>query len=325
MHEGSVVEAGAAQVVLRHPQHPYTQRLVAAAPSLRDVTSAARARSRVKLAAAARAARDAAQDVIVVSELTKVYRPSRGAPWRKVDVHAVDDVSFRLRRATTLAIAGESGSGKSTLARMVLGLLQPSSGTVVFDGQDVSDTASMSRGETLAFRRRIQPVFQNPYGSLDPMYSVLHTIEEPLRIHGIGDRRQRRQAVRELADQVALPSSLLSRRPRELSGGQRQRVAIARALALRPEVLVCDEAVSALDVVVQAQILDLLAELQAALGLTYLFISHDLAVIGQIADEVMVMRAGRVVERGATKAVFTRPSHDYTRQLLAAIPGAGAG
>ena len=325
MHEGSVVEAGAAQVVLRHPQHPYTQRLVAAAPSLRDVTSAARTRSRVKLAAAVRAARDAAQDVIVVSELTKVYRPSRGAPWRKVDVHAVDDVSFRLRRATTLAIAGESGSGKSTLARMVLGLLQPSSGTVVFDGQDVSDTASMSRGETLAFRRRIQPVFQNPYGSLDPMYSVLHTIEEPLRIHGIGDRRQRRQAVRELADQVALPSSLLSRRPRELSGGQRQRVAIARALALRPEVLVCDEAVSALDVVVQAQILDLLAELQAALGLTYLFISHDLAVIGQIADEVMVMRAGRVVERGATKAVFTRPSHDYTRQLLAAIPGAGAG
>jgi peptide/nickel transport system ATP-binding protein len=325
MHEGSVVETGAAQSVLRNPQHPYTRRLVAAAPSLRNVTTAARTRRQVKRAAATRAGRDAAQDVIVASELTKVYRASRGVPWRKVDLHAVDNVSFRLRRATTLAIAGESGSGKSTLARMVLGLLQPSSGTVIFDGQDVSDTASMSRGETLAFRRRIQPVFQNPYGSLDPMYSVLHTIEEPLRIHRIGDRRQRQQAVRELADQVALPSSLLSRRPRELSGGQRQRVAIARALALRPEVLVCDEAVSALDVVVQAQILDLLAELQAELGLTYLFISHDLAVIRQIADEVMVMHAGRIVERGATKALFTRPSHDYTRQLLAAIPGAGAG
>ena len=325
MHQGGIVETGAAQVVLRDPQHPYTQRLVAAAPSLRNATTAARTRRRVTRAAAGRAARDTAQDVIVASDLTKVYRSSRGAPWRTVDVRAVDTVSFRLRRATTLAIAGESGSGKSTLARMVLGLLEPSSGTVVFDGQDVSDPTSMTRGETLAFRRRIQPVFQNPYGSLDPMYSVLHIIEEPLRIHRIGDRRDRRQAVRELADQVALPSSLLSRRPRELSGGQRQRVAIARALALRPEVLVCDEAVSALDVVVQAQILDLLAELQAELGLTYLFISHDLAVIRQIADEVMVMRAGQVVERGATKAVFTRPSHEYTRQLLAAIPGTGAG
>ena len=209
-------------------------------------------------------------------------------------------MSFRLRRATTLAIAGESGSGKSTLAMIVLGLLQPSSGTVVFDGLDVSDTASLSRAQTLAFRRRVQPVFQNPYGSLDPMYSVFHTIAEPLRIHRIGDRRQRQQMVRDLAEQVALPSSLLIRRPRELSGGQRQRVAIARALALRPEVLVCDEAVSALDVVVQAQILELLAELQAALGLTYLFISHDLAVIRQIADDVMVMRAGRGVEHAAT-------------------------
>ena len=325
MHRGMVVETGAAQLILQDPQHPYTQRLVAAAPSLRDSSTAARSRRRVAHIAAEHAGPDLSEDVVVASGLTKVYRPSRGAPWRRVEVRAVDDVSFRLRRATTLAIAGESGSGKSTLAHMVLGLLQPSSGTVVFDGLDVSDTASLNRSETLAFRRRVQPVFQNPYGSLDPMYSVFHTIEEPLRIHRIGDRRQRQHAVRELAEQVALPSSLLNRRPRELSGGQRQRVAIARALALRPEVLVCDEAVSALDVVVQAQILDLLAELQAALGLTYLFISHDLAVIQQIADEVMVMRAGRVVERAATNDVFTRPRHDYTRQLLAAIPWARAG
>jgi peptide/nickel transport system ATP-binding protein len=318
MHDGVVVEAGAAQEILQDPKQPYTQRLVAAAPSLRG-TSAAATRQRVVDEAAEHAGESgaAARDIVVASQLTKVYRLSRGAPWRKMELRAVDGVSFRLRRATTLAIAGESGSGKSTLARMVLGLLQPSSGTVVFDGQDVG---ALHRGERLAFRRRVQPVFQNPYSSLDPMYSVFHTIEEPLRIHRIGDRHRRRKAVRELAEQVALPSSMLSRRPRELSGGQRQRVAIARALALRPEVLVCDEAVSALDVVVQAQILDLLAELQAALGLTYLFISHDLAVMRQIADEVMVMRAGRVVEHAPTEEVFTRPRDDYTRQLLEAIP-----
>jgi peptide/nickel transport system ATP-binding protein len=318
MRHGSVVEAGAAQTILQNPQHPYTQRLVAAAPSLHATTRAVRPQVTQVVA------EHAPQDVIIASALTKIYRSSRarGAPWRKAEVHAVDNVSFRLRRATTLAIAGESGSGKSTLARMVLGLLKPSSGTVLFDGIEVSDAGSLNRSQTMAFRRRVQPVFQNPYGSLDPMYSVFHTIEEPLRIHRIGDRRQRRLAVGELAEQVALPSSLLSRRPRELSGGQRQRVAIARALALRPEVLVCDEAVSALDVVVQAQVLELLAELQTALGLTYLFISHDLAVIRQIADEVMVMRAGRVVEHASTEDVFASPRHDYTRQLLAAIPGA---
>jgi peptide/nickel transport system ATP-binding protein len=313
MNQGQVVETGAAESLLHDPQHPYTRRLAAAAPSLRAAPTARRV------------PREDSADVIVARGLTKIYRSSQGVPWRKSKVHAVDDVSFRLRRATTLAVAGESGSGKSTLARMVLGLLQPSSGTVLFDGQEVSNAASLSRRETLAFRRKIQPVFQNPYGSLDPMYSVAQIIEEPLRIHRIGDRRQRQETVRELAEQVALPSSLLNRRPRELSGGQRQRVAIARALALRPEVVVCDEAVSALDVVVQSQILELLAELQAALGLTYLFISHDLAVIRQIADEVMVMQAGRVVEHAATADVFTRPQHEYTRQLLAAVPGAGAG
>jgi peptide/nickel transport system ATP-binding protein len=308
MQGGIVVETGAAQSILQDPQLPYTRRLVSAAPSLRPAASHIREAG--------------GDDVVVASGLTKVYRTSHGAPWRKLEFRAVDEVSFRLRRATTLAIAGESGSGKSTLARMVLGLLQPTSGTVVFDGLNISDLTNLRRGENRSFRRRIQPVFQNPYSSLDPMYSVFRTIEEPLRIHRIGDRHQRRQVVRELAEQVALPSSVLSRRPRELSGGQRQRVAIARALALRPEVLVCDEPVSALDVVVQAQILELLNELQAALGLTYLFISHDLAVIRQIADEVMVMRAGRVVEHAPTEELFTRPRHDYTRQLLAAIPGA---
>ena len=204
---------------------------------------------------------------------------------------------------------------------MVLGLLEPTAGTVVFDGTRID--GALDRVRALAFRRRVQPVFQNPYGSLDPRYSVLRAIEEPLRIHRTGNRRQRAQVVRELIERVALPSSVLGRLPRELSGGQRQRVAIARALALRPEVLVCDEAVSALDVLVQAQILDLLAELQAQLGLSYLFISHDLAVIRQVADDVLVMRAGRVVEHAPTEEVFSRPSHEYTRQLLEAIPRVG--
>ncbi|OBH51488.1 ABC transporter ATP-binding protein [Mycobacterium sp. E2479] len=305
VHRGVVVETGAAQAILREPQHEYTQRLVAAAPAL----------SRRNRPTVTRT-----DDILVASDLTKVYRDSHGAPWRRGEFRAVDGVSFRLQRARTLAIVGESGSGKSTVARMALGLLQPTSGEVVFDGARISATAG--RDTMMAFRRRVQPVFQNPYSSLDPMYSVFRAIEEPLRIHRVGNRRDREKAVRVLVDQVALPSSVLSSLPRELSGGQRQRVAIARALALRPEVLVCDEAVSALDVLVQAQILDLLADLQAELGLAYLFISHDLAVIRQIADDVLVMRAGRVVEHAPAERLFRDPRHEYSRQLLDAIPRA---
>jgi peptide/nickel transport system ATP-binding protein len=307
VHRGAVVESGAAQEILRNPQHEYTQRLVAAAPSLTVRTR----RAEVP---------ETQDDILVASALTKVYRESHGTPWRRAEFRAVDSVSFRLRRASTLAIVGESGSGKSTLARMVLGLLRPTSGTVDFGGTQVTD--NLDRDRALAFRRRIQPVFQNPYSSLDPRYTVYRAVEEPLRIHRVGDRREREHAVRELVDQVALSSAVLGRLPRELSGGQRQRVAIARALALRPDVLVCDEAVSALDVLVQAQILDLLADLQAQLGLTYLFISHDLAVIRQIADDVLVMRAGQVVEHAPTEELFSRPGHEYTRELLRAIPGA---
>ncbi|MDI3313518.1 MAG: ABC transporter ATP-binding protein [Mycobacterium sp.] len=317
MHHGVVVESGAAQAILQCPRHVCTQRLVAAASVYRNA-SGAQTRDRVRRDTAEHAG-GADDNLVVACGLTKTYRDPRGALRRHPGFRAVDDVSFRLRRATTLAVVGESGSGKSTLAKMVLGLLKPTAGAVFFDGEDVD---ALLRRRAPAFRRRIQPIFQNPYSSLDPMYSVFRIIEEPLRIHRIGDRRQRREMVHELAEQVALPSSLLGRLPGELSGGQRQRVAIARALALRPEVLVCDEPVSALDVVVQAQILDLLADLQARLGLTYLFISHDLAVIRQIADEVLVMRAGRVVEHGPTDEVFSRPRHDYTAELLAAVPGA---
>ena len=316
MHRGRVVETGAAQSILSDPQHPYTRQLVAAAPSVHPVGGAM---ARPRPDNTRPVGGSDTRDLLVAADLTKTYRSTHGTPWRKVEFRAVDGVSFLLRKATTLAIVGESGSGKSTLARMVLGLLTPTSGRVMFDGRDV---AAMDRREVLAFRHRVQPVFQNPYSSLDPMYTVFRAIEEPLRIHRIGDRRERRASVRELAEQVALPLSVLERRPRELSGGQRQRVAIARALALRPDVVVCDEAVSALDVLVQAQILELLAELKDALGLSYLFISHDLAVVRQIADEVLVMQAGRAVEHAPTDEVFTQPQDDYTRQLLAAIPGA---
>src|ERR1700744_6192625 len=310
VHRGAVVESGAAQTILQDPQHEYTRRLVAAAPSL-----TVRGQQRTRPVSVA----GKSDDIIVATELSKVYRESRGAPWRRAEFRAVDAVSFRLRRGGTLALVGESGSDKSTVARMVLGLLQPTSGQVEFDGNQV--VGELNHDQAFAFRRRVQPVFQNPYSSLDPMYMVFRAIEEQLRIHRGGDGGRRGQAVRALIEQVALPSSVLSRLPRELSGGQRQRVAIARALALRPEVLVCDEAVSALDVLVQAQILELLTELKARLGLPYLLISHDLAVIRQIADDVLVMRAGRVLEQAPTEELFARPGHEYTRQLLDAKIG----
>ena len=322
MHQGSVVESGPAARIITEPGHDYTRRLVASAPSLAARrTETSRARTRVTREAADHVGKPL-DEALVVSGLTKIYRVSGRFPWRKGEFVAVDDVSFAVRRATTTAIVGESGSGKTTLARMVLGLLEPTAGTVTLDGADVG---TMDRRAAFAFRRRVQPVFQNPYRSLDPMYTVYRSIEEPLRIHGIGDRSRRRGMVTELLEKVALPSTLLRRLPRELSGGQRQRVAIARALALQPEMLVCDEAVSALDVVVQAQILALLSELQARLGLTYLFISHDLAVVRQLADDVVVMRAGRVVEHAPTEEVFTNPRADYTRRLLDAIPKPASG
>jgi ABC-type glutathione transport system ATPase component len=324
MYRGQVVESGPARQILAAPRHPYTQRLVASAPSLasRRIQSAKeRGLETTELLAPTHGdgispARD---HVVEVENLTKVFTLRGGRPGAAKDFKAVDDVSFSIKRGTTMALVGESGSGKSTVANVVLNLLEPTSGTIRFDGTDLS---TLGPKELFGFRRRVQPIFQNPYGSLDPMYSIYRTIEEPLRTHRIGDRRSRETKVRELLDMVALPQSTMRRYPNELSGGQRQRIAIARALALEPEVIVCDEAVSALDVLVQAQILTLLNDLQAELGLSYLFITHDLAVVRQIADEVCVMRSGRVVEAATTDEVFDNPREAYTRELLAAIPGA---
>lgn len=320
MYKGQVVEAGPAVELLSNPRHPYTQRLVASAPSLasRRIESAKERgqESDEELAADRPVATD---NVIEVRDLVKTYK-IRGGIGRATDFRAVDEVSLSIKRGTTTAVVGESGSGKSTVARLVLGLEDATEGSILFDGVDIT---TLSRKEMFKFRRRVQPIFQDPFGSLDPMYNIFRTIEEPLRVHKIGDRKVRERKVRALLDQVALPASMMQRFPNELSGGQRQRVAIARALALDPEVVICDEAVSALDVLVQAQVLNLLADLQSELGLSYLFITHDLAVVRQIADHVCVMEQGKLVETGSTDDVFENPQTQYTRSLLDAIPGAG--
>ncbi len=330
MYKGAVVESGPALDVLKSPQHPYTERLVSSAPSLasRRLTSArAEVREQAIQAATEMATElvaekehvgEAPKHVIVTENLTKVFTLRGSRPGSSVDFTAVDDVSFKLRRGTTTAVVGESGSGKSTLARMVLDLLEPTSGRVLFDDVDVR---TLKGKKQLQLRRQMQPVFQNPYASLDPLYSIYQSIEEPMRTHDIGTKKERETKIRDLLDKVSLPSSIMQRFPSELSGGQRQRVAIARALALDPEVVICDEAVSALDVLVQAQILTLLNDLQAELGLSYLFITHDLAVVRQIADDVLVMKEGKVVESASVTQVFDDPQEDYTKKLLDAIPG----
>ena len=320
MYRGQVVESGPSLEVLQHPQHPYTKRLVQAAPSLasqRIISAKQRGQDAEGLLehhVKGESTLERSEHVITVEHLTREFR----LPRRKEMFKAVDDVSFSVKRGTTLAIVGESGSGKSTVANMVLHLLKPTSGRVTYEGQDIAGFGSR---QLMEFRRHVQPVFQNPYGSLDPMYSIYRSIEEPLRIHKIGNAKSRQKRVKELLDMVEMPESVMGRYPNELSGGQRQRIAIARAMALNPDVIICDEAVSALDVLVQDQVLRLLNDLQAEQGLSYLFITHDLAVVRQIADEVVVMQHGRLVEHATTDEVFDHPQRQYTKDLLDAIPG----
>ncbi|GAA4195418.1 ABC transporter ATP-binding protein [Microbacterium oryzae] len=301
MRGGEVQEEGPSATVLTAPQSPYTRTLLADAPSLAQIVE----RTPPVVETGAR-------PLVEVTGLRQEF--SRGAG--REPLVAVDDVTFAVPRGTTHALVGESGSGKTTTGRSIAGFNRPTAGTIRVGDVDVTALRS-PRG----FRRTTQLVYQNPYGSLDPRQTIADILAEPLQNYRIGDRGDRAERVAHHLELVSLAPEIGRRRPRELSGGQRQRVAIARALILEPELVVLDEAVSALDVTVQAQILRLLARLQSELGLTYVFISHDLAVIRQIADTVSVLQRGRQVEFGSARQVFDDPQHAYTRQLLAAIPG----
>jgi peptide/nickel transport system ATP-binding protein len=316
MQHGRIVEQGRTAAVVAAPAHPYTQALLTAAPSAHSarlspvITWAPPVPARAQAPASG-------SGLLVVDDVSKTYRLGRGR--KATEVAAVSHASFKVAQGSTHAIVGESGAGKSTIVRLALGLTGSDNGTIRFDG---TDTTNLSGRERRAFRRQVQFVYQNPFSSLDPTFSVARLLAEPLQVHGVApERAALRARVGELLDDVALDHSFLTRRPAELSGGQAQRVAIARALALQPKLVVLDEAVSALDVSVQAQVLQLLVNLQAEHGLTYLFITHDLGVVRLVADTVSVMRDGRVVEDGPVEALFGAPREAYTRTLLDAIPG----
>ncbi len=258
------------------------------------------------------------QPLLTVEDLA-VHFPVRKGVFSRVSGHvrAVDGVSFNIPRGKSLSLVGESGSGKTTTGRAILRLIEPTQGRVVFDGIDM---ASIGSGEVRAMRKRMQLIFQDPYGSLNPRMTVYSVLSEALTKHRIVPRSKRRARVNELLAMVGLPSAAADRYPHEFSGGQRQRIGIARALAVEPDLIVADEPISALDVSIQAQIMNLLQDLQKKLGLTYLFIAHDLAVVRHISDMVAVMYLGRIVEIGTTDDIFQRPTHPYTRALLSAVP-----
>ncbi|MEM7743315.1 MAG: ABC transporter ATP-binding protein [Pseudomonadota bacterium] len=310
LRKGRVVEAGSAREVLTAPGHDYTRTLIEAAPTVpHEITCYVKPQ----------------RDVILrAQDLAKTY-PGRRRTFGGNDapVQALADFNLELERGKTVAIVGESGSGKSTVANLVLRAERPDPGArIEFKGRDgvVRDIPTLTGDALTRFRRAAQMVFQDPYAALSPRMSVQDILTEPLKIHGIGTRAERLDRAATLLERVGLSAAHLGRFPHAFSGGQRQRIAIARALALQPELLVCDEPTSALDVSVQKEVLHLLAELQTDLGLSYLFISHDLAVVATLADRVLVMRRGRVVEEGSADCVFNDPRHPYTRALIAASP-----
>jgi len=321
MRHGIIREQGPVARIFASPQDDYTKALLACRPSLEgnparlmviDDHMAGRSARQVAQA------KDAGAPVVLeVKSLAKSFWLKQGL-FGKREFKAVQDVNFQLRKGHTLGVVGESGSGKTTMGLTLLRLHEPTSGSVIFDGKNLLEITDRERQ---VMRRRIQIVFQNPYASLNPRFTIGQTLVEPMAIHGIGaNTAEREQRARSLLEKVGLDGRAFGKYPHEFSGGQRQRVAIARCLTLEPEVLVLDEAVSALDVSVQAQVLNLLKDLQDELGLAYVFISHDLAVVRFISDEVLVMKDGQVVERASAEQILRAPREEYTKRLLAAVP-----
>jgi peptide/nickel transport system ATP-binding protein len=304
MHDGLIVERGDLDQIFYAPADPYTRKLLDAVV-------------RLDAAPPLRPGREG-EPLLEVTDLVKHFPVKRGLLNREVDrVRAVDGVSLSVRKGETLGLVGESGSGKSTLSRTILQLLAPSSGSVRFEGREL---AGLSRRQMRPLRRQMQMVFQDPYASLNPRKRVGQIVGEPLRVQGEASGAELRQEVQELLDRVGLSAEHYDRFPHEFSGGQRQRIGIARALALQPKLIVADEPVSALDVSIRAQILDLLSELQAEFGLTYIFVAHDIGVVRHVSDRIAVMYRGKIVEQGPADVVCERPQDSYTKQLLAAVP-----
>jgi ABC-type glutathione transport system ATPase component len=321
MFRGNKVEEGTVEEIFENPQHPYTKALLAAVPKLGEMRGKS-APEPMKLLGTdqgeIKPIPGTNEPLLAVTGLTTRF-PVTGGLLRRVvaNVHAAEDISFTINKGQTLSLVGESGCGKSTVGRSLLRLVEPMSGQITLDGKEIMD---MNQSELRASRLDMQMIFQDPFASLNPQMQLIDQVAEPMRNYGTASGKALTDRVEMLFDRVELPRSFLRRFPHELSGGQRQRVAIARALALNPKLIVADEAVSALDVSVQAQVVNLMMELQAELGLSYLFISHDMAVVERVSHYVGVMYLGRIVEMGPRAAVFENPQHAYTQALMKAVP-----